>query len=336
MKALVLLDLLKDKNVISLNKDLEINTISIPEEVDAKSLVFIGQNKYLKTLEENKSVDDILVIAPEKFYQSEKERLESYSNLVVVKDLGLTMNVLSKVFYDEVFKDFNHQLDGRQSGEVDVDPDSDIAPNVFIGEKVKIGKGCKIHSGAVIMGMVDIGENTEIFPNVTVYPLTKIGSNCRVHSGTVIGADGFGYNFSGGKHLKVWHFSGVEIHDDVEIGSNTSIDIGAFTPTVIQEGTKIDNFCQVSHNSKIGKHCVFCGRSGVSGSCTVEDFVIFGAGAGAAPGVYLKTGTQVAACSIISENAVWGPNEVLAGHPARPLKEYMRTQAKLNLLAKKK
>jgi UDP-3-O-[3-hydroxymyristoyl] glucosamine N-acyltransferase len=336
MKALGLVELLNDHEIVSLDKEKEINTISIPEEATESSLVFIGQSKYLKALRENDAAKNALLIVTEKFYDQCKDDLDLYKNLVKIKDLGLGMNVLSKVFYDEVFKNFNHQLDGRQSGEADIDPDSDIAPGVFIGEKVKVGKGCKIHPGAVIMGMVEIGEYTEIFPHVTIYPLTKIGDHCRIHSGTVVGADGFGYNFSNGKHLKVWHFSGVEIHNNVEIGSNTSIDIGAFTPTIIQEGTKIDNFCQVSHNSKIGKHCVFCGRSGVSGSCTVEDYVIFGAGAGAAPGVYLKTGTQVGACSIISENAVWGPNEVLAGHPARPLKEYMRTQAKLNLMAKKK
>jgi UDP-3-O-[3-hydroxymyristoyl] glucosamine N-acyltransferase len=336
MKVTDLLETLREKEIQSLNKDLQVTTISIPEEVTSGSLVFISHDKYLKRITPTADTDDILLVVPRKYYEDKSKELETYSNLVIVKDLGLAMNKLSKVFYDQIFKNMNFQLDGRKSGEVEIDPDTDIAPNVFIGENVKIAKDCKIHTGAVIMSHVEIGENTEIFPNVTIYPLTKIGSGCRIHSGTIIGADGFGYNFSNGAHLKVWHFGGVEIHNDVEIGSNTSVDMGAFTTTVIGEGTKIDNFCQVSHNSKIGKHCIFCGRSGVSGSCHIEDFVIFGAGAGAAPGVHLKTGTQVAACAIISENAVWGPNEVVAGHPARPLKEYMKTQAKLNLLAKKK
>jgi len=330
-----ILDLLEGAKIVSSNDSIEATTISIPEEASLGSIVFVGQDKFLIPLIDKSLFNDVVVIATSKFYEKKSEELSRFKTLIVINDLGIAMNRLSKYFYDKILGEYNFQLDGRQSGSAQIDPDTDIAQNVFIGENSKISQGCKLHPGVVIMANVELGEGTEVFPNVTIYPLSKIGKNCRIHSGTIIGADGFGYNFSGGEHLKVWHFSGVEIHDNVEIGSNTSVDMGAFTPTVIGSGTKIDNFCQVSHNSKIGKNCIFCGRSGVSGSCTVDDFVIFGAGAGAAPGVHLKTGTQVGACSIISENAVWGPNITLAGHPARPLKDYLRTQAKLNLMAKK-
>lgn len=316
-------------------RDLSFLTIVIPEELKENSIVFIGDEKYFKKIEDEKKLEKSLCIINEKFYQVMDTKKIKITNFIVVKNFELAIHKLSKFFYDEIFSEVNFQLDGRQSGRAHIDPSADIAQNVFIGEDVTIGKNVKIHPGVVIQPKVNIGDNTEIFPHVSIYPLTNIGENCRIHSHTSIGADGFGYNFSGGEHLKVWHFGGVEIGNNVEIGASTCVDIGAFTKTEIGEGTKIDNFCQISHNSKVGKHCVFCGRSGVSGSCRVEDYVIFAAGAGAAPNVHLKTGTQVAACSIISENAVWGPNVVLAGHPAMPLKEYMRTQAKLRILAKK-
>lgn len=317
------------------SRDLLFHTVSIPEEATEESIIFLSNEKYYKKIPQDFDQSKTLFIINEKFESVRSEKSLSLDNVIVVKSIEKAIHYVSKHFYDEVYSEINFDLDGRKSGKVNIHPEADIAPDVFIGEDVVIGAGVKLHPGVVIQAKVSIGEGTIIYPNTVVYPLTSIGKNCRIHSQCTIGGDGFGYNFADGEHLKVWHFGGVEIGDKVEIGGNTCVDIGAFTKTQIGEGTKIDNFCQISHNSKVGKHCVFCGRSGVSGSCTIEDYVIFGAGAGAAPGVYLKTGTQVAACAIISENAIWGPKEVLAGHPAQPLKEYMRTQAKLRILAKK-
>tara|TARA_B100001971_G_scaffold129103_1_gene118981 strand:- start:14043 stop:15053 length:1011 start_codon:yes stop_codon:yes gene_type:complete len=329
-------NLLNDNLSQSLNKrDLLFKTIRIPEEAQGEEILFVGDLKYFKKIQDTSVLESSLCILNEKFFASLEKNQINIPNYLVVKNFESAINKVSKYFYDQVFGELNFQLDGRKLGSAEIHPSADIAEGVFIGEKVKIGKNVKIHPGVVIQPLVTIGDNTEIYPNVSIYPLSEIGSHCRIHSNTTIGADGFGYNFSNGEHLKVWHFGGVEIQDHVEIGGNSCVDIGAFTKTTIGTGTKIDNFCQISHNAKIGKHCVFCGRSGVSGSCRIEDYVVFGAGAGAAPNVYLKTGTQVAACAIISENAIWGPKEVLAGHPAQPLKEYMRTQAKLRILAKK-
>ncbi len=185
------------------------------------------------------------------------------------------------------------------------------------------------------MPNVQIGDGTIIFPNVTLYPFTSIGENCRIHAGTVIGTDGFGYNFFNGEHQKIWHLAGVEIANDVEIGCNTMIDAGAFTPTSIGNGTKIDNAVQLSHNVKVHNHVVICGTTGIAGSVEIEDYCAFGAGAGVAPAAKLGKGSQVAARAVVSENAVVAPGEVMAGHPARPLKDWMRSQATLRRLSKK-
>jgi len=207
-----------------------------------------------------------------------------------------------------------------------------VAQGVFIGQNVTIEKNVKIMSGAVVLANCHIKEGTIIFPNVTLYPFTKIGKNCRIHSGTVIGSDGFGYNFIDGKHEKIWHLYGVEIGDDVEIGSNTCIDSGCFIDTFIDDGCRIDNQVHISHNARVGKHCVLCGKSGLAGSCELEDYVVFAAGAGAAPNARIGSGSQIAAAAVVSENALIPPKSVLAGHPARPLKEWLRTKAKIKKL----
>lgn len=336
MRLEELFKLLDDITHESLTKrDLLYDSIAIPEEASSNKIIFLSNEKFYKKLDSKLDQSKVLFIVNDKFRSVMNEKSISLLNFISVKSIEKAINKVSHYFYQKIFEEINFDLDGRKNGTAQIHPEADIAENVFIGEHVNIAAGVKLHPGVVIQAKVEIKENTVIYPNVVVYPLTTIGKDCRIHSNSTIGGDGFGYNFADGEHLKVWHFGGVEIGNNVEIGGNTCVDIGAFTKTSIGDGTKIDNFCQISHNSKVGKNCVFCGRSGVSGSCKVEDYVIFGAGAGAAPGVHLKTGTQVGACSIISENAVWGPNEVLAGHPAQPLKEYMRTQAKLRILAKR-
>jgi len=325
-------------------ESLELVGISHSEMPESGKFIFIKNDKFYKNvafLTDAKVPADVGLILPDDYFKKIKET-ETYSNMqsnfawiATVNDLNVAMCLLSKPFYDEKFAHLNYHVDGRQMGSCEIDPDAQIAQNVFIGENCKIGKNVTIMPGATIMAEVEIGEGSTIFPNVSIYPYSKIGKNCRIHSATVIGGDGFGYHFHGGKHEKIWHFSGVIIHDDVEIGGGSFVDCGAFMPTIVGEGTKIDNMCQISHNSIVGKHNIFCGKSGVSGSCKTGDYVVFGAASGAANGVTLGKGVQVASMAIISENKTWPEGTVLAGVPAKPIREWMRQQAKLRRLADK-
>ncbi len=276
------------------------------------------------------------VIVEESLDESLVKKLESQFEWIgSVSSVDKAMSFFSKVFYDNEFAEINFQVDGRQIGNVEISPDAEISQNVFIGENVLIEDGVRILPGCTILPNCEIKAGTTIYPNVVLYPKTKIGKNCRVHAGTVIGADGFGYNFFDGKHNKIWHLAGVEIYDDVEIGANTMIDSGAFTPTVIGEGSRIDNDVQIAHNAKIGNHVILCGKVGLAGSVEVGDYTAFGAGSGSQPGATLGVGVQVAARAVISENAKISDKEIVAGHPARPLKEWMRSQATLRRLTKK-
>lgn len=323
--------------------DFDIKGISNSDNPKKHTIVFLKNKKYLNLLghrsKENFFGESILLV--QKSYQDsmgEDDRFKIdklFSYIGTVQSVDQAMCLLSKPFYDLKFSLLNLQVDGRQLGSSDIHPDAEISQGVFIGENVKIGAGTIIMPGCNILPQVEIGENCLIFPNVTIYPYSQIGDNCRIHAGTVIGADGFGYNFFNGKHQKIWHYSGVVIGNDVEIGCNAMLDAGAFTPTQIGSGTKIDNDVQISHNVKVGEHVIICGKSGLAGSVEVQDYCAFGAGAGVAPSAVIEKGAQVAARAVVSENAVVPAGSVYAGHPARPLKEWLHGHAVLRKLAKK-
>lgn len=260
---------------------------------------------------------------------------EKFLWLGKVSDVSKAMCFFSKPFYDNKFSHLNYFVDGRQMGEAEVSPNADIAQNVFIGTNCKIASKVQIYPGAVIMPEVEIGEGTIIFPGVVIYPYTKIGKNCRIHSGTIIGADGFGYNFINGVHEKIWHFSGVEISDSVEIGASTTIDAGAFTPTYIGEGSKIDNGVQIGHNAKLGKHVILCGQAGVAGSVKLDDYVVLAANSGVAPGSHIGKGSVLAARAAVGENTSWPAGSKLGGFPAENFNSWLKQKAAIRKLIKK-
>ncbi len=137
----------------------------------------------------------------------------------------------------------------------------------------------------------------------------------------------------GQRHLKVPQVGRVIIQDEVEIGANTTIDRGAIRDTVIGEGTKIDNQVQVGHNANIGRHCILVAQTGISGTSTLEDFVVLGARVGVSNDVTIGEGAQLAATSNVHANvpagARWG------GTPAKPVKLWFREVAALARLARK-
>jgi UDP-3-O-[3-hydroxymyristoyl] glucosamine N-acyltransferase len=321
----------------------EILAISALDGLTNNSIIFIKNLKFLKKfeliLEKAVSLKIGLIIEENFFHlmQSEmKAKLEEKIPwLAVSSHLALTLSLLSKPFYDKKMHNLNTQVDGRQMGTAEIDPSAYIAQNVFIGEHVKIGAHVEIMPGSVILPHSEIAEHSKIYSNVTVYPFTKIGKNCRIHSGVVIGSDGFGYTFYQGQHVKIWHMGGVVISDDVEVGSNTSIDMGTFSPTFIGAGTRIDNLVQIAHNVKIGRGCIICGQSGIAGSAILEDYVVLAGQAAVGPDAVIGMGTQIAGGAKVNEGAVWPAGSKLGGHPAKDIKEWMRGIAYLRTMSLK-
>jgi UDP-3-O-[3-hydroxymyristoyl] glucosamine N-acyltransferase len=203
-----------------------------------------------------------------------------------------------------------------------VDPTAHIGPHCTIGERVKIGANAVLQAGNFIGDDSVLGEATNLFPNVTIYSRTHIGRRVRIHAGTVIGSDGFGYVFDTSFHRKVPQVGNVVIGDDVEIGSNCSVDRGALGSTIIGKGTKIDNLVQVAHNVEIGEHCILCAQVGIAGSAKIGSYCIFAGQVGIAGHLKIGNKVTVGSKSGVMHNIPDG--EMWLGVPAQPDKQAKR------------
>jgi len=203
-----------------------------------------------------------------------------------------------------------------------IDPSAHIGPQCVVGENACIGARCVLQGLNFVGTGCQLGEDVNLFPNVTIYAHTEIGSRVRIHSGTVIGSDGFGYVLDGASHRKVPQIGNVIIRDDVEIGSNVSVDRGALGPTIIGAGTKIDNLVQIAHNVNIGEHCLIVAHVGISGSTKLGNYVVFGGQVGVAGHLKIGNKVTVAAQSGVMHSIPDG--EKWMGSPAQPDRQTKR------------
>ncbi len=213
---------------------------------------------------------------------------------------------------------------------VRLEPGVTIDPGAVVGPGVEIGAGTVICAGAIVGPNVRIGRHCAIGPAASIVH-AFLGNNVTIHAGARIGTDGFGYQPSVAGHVKVPQLGRVVIQDDVEIGSNTTVDRGALTDTVIGEGTKIDNLVQIAHNVVIGRHCIVVSQTGISGSTTLGDFVILGGQVGVIGHITIGTGAQIAASSNVKGDVP--PGVKWGGSPAKPVREWFREVTALKNLA---
>jgi len=218
-----------------------------------------------------------------------------------------------------------------------VHPTAVVAADAVIGEDAciqahaVISKGVRIGARSVIGANCFIGEQTMIGDDVRLYPLVTIrersvmGSRVIIHSGAVIGADGFGYDFKDGKHVKILHTGYVQIDDDVEIGANTTIDRGRFGKTHIGEGAKIDNLVMIAHNVTIGAHSIIVSQTGISGSTSLGRYVTLAGQVGLAGHLHVGDRAVLTAQAGVSKDVPAGA--MLSGHHALPTRESLKVEA---------
>lgn len=197
-----------------------------------------------------------------------------------------------------------------------------VGPHAVIEGDVVIGDGSIIHAGAFIGLGACLGQNCVIHSNAVIKDRSLLGNRVVIHSCSVIGTDGFGYQTVEGRHLKIDQVGIVQIDDDVEVGSCTTIDRARFGKTHVGAGTKIDNLVQLGHNVSTGRGCIIVSQTGISGSTQLGDYVVMGGQVGVAG--HLKIGNQVtflAKSGVTKDTPTAG---AYTGYPARPLIEGRR------------
>lgn len=208
-----------------------------------------------------------------------------------------------------------------------------IEPGAVIGARAEIGRRCRIGPNAVIADGVVLGEDCIIGPGASLTHCI-LGNRVNIYPGARIGQDGFGFAMGPQGHMKVPQLGRVLIHDDVEIGANTTIDRGAGPDTVIGAGCKIDNLVQIGHNVQLGRGCVIVAQVGISGSTRLDDFVAAGGQAGITGHLHIGAGARIAAQSGVMRDIEAGGT--VGGAPAVPMTEWLRQSAVLGQLARKK
>jgi UDP-3-O-[3-hydroxymyristoyl] glucosamine N-acyltransferase len=179
---------------------------------------------------------------------------------------------------------------------------------------------------------VQVGAQCVFYPRVTVYSGARIGNRVILHAGVVVGSDGFGYVFGDGRHHKFPQLGQVIIEDDVEIGSNTTVDRGSLGTTIIGQGTKIDNLVQIAHNVRIGRHCVIAAQAGISGSVEIGDYVVMGGQVGIGDHVRVEERAVLGGQAGILPGKIIRKGSTVWGTPARPLAEFKKQYAHLSNL----
>lgn len=230
-------------------------------------------------------------------------------------------------------------------------PQPGVASSAIIDETTTIPADCRVDHGAVIGAGVSLGPRCHIGANTVIGEGVVLGADCAIgpsvslmccliddrviiHPGVKIGQDGFGFAPGADGHLKVPQLGRVVIGHDVEIGANTTIDRGTGPDTEIGAGAKIDNLVQIGHNVRLGRGCLVVSQVGISGSTVVEDFVMIGGQAGFVGHLTIGTGSRIGARSGVIKDV--RPGETVAGYPARPIRDWLKQNATMARLAKKR
>lgn len=302
-------------NIIG-NENTEIIGVSPIEQGENGHLSFIAQQRFAHYLDTSEC--SVLIVS-KKLLEDKIYR----PTIIAVDDAYLSFQVLMNLY-----QEMQDQKKGIEPGSF-FHETAKVEENVYVGafsyvsEKVMIGEGTKIFPHVYLGKGVKIGKNCKIDSGVRIYDYCSIGDNCVIHSNTVIGGDGFGFQPTENGFKKIPQLGNVIIGNDVEIGSNCSIDRATIGSTVIGEGTKIDNLIQIAHNVIIGKNNVIAAQAGIAGSTIIGDWNQIGGQVGIVG--HIKIGNQVKIQAQSGVNSGAKDKEVLYGSPAMSYNDFLRS-----------
>ena len=299
------------------DSEIKISQLSKIEEGENGSISFLANPKYTDYIYSTKAS---AVVVSNDFNPSE----ELSTTLIRVKDPYQSFTDLLELYN-------SNKKDSKGIAKtLIIDDSSSFGDNAFIGDYVIIkensiiGKNCNISSHSFIGENVKIGENVLVYPGVKILDDTIIGNNCIIHSGSVIGSDGFGFApLKDGSYKKIPQTGNVLIKDNVEIGSNCTIDRATIGSTIINKGVKLDNQIQIAHNVEIGENTVIAAQCGIAGSSKIGKNCMFGGQVGVIG--HLKVGDNVKIAGKSTVTSDINDNETIKGTPAIPTRIFNRS-----------
>jgi UDP-3-O-[3-hydroxymyristoyl] glucosamine N-acyltransferase len=299
------------------DRNIDIFNISKIEEGSKGSLTFLANPKYTEFIYTTKAS---AAIVSSDFEPTERIEL----TLIKVKDPYSSFTTILELFD----KDLSKRKGISQL--TDVDKSSKISDSVFIGsfssvgENSIIGEKCIIENQVFIGNNVEIGKGCLIYPGVKILDDTIIGQNCIIHSSTTIGSDGFGFAPNDdGSYKKIPQTGNVVIGDNVEIGSNSTIDRATLGSTIISNGVKLDNQIQVAHNVEIGENTAIAAQSGVAGSTKIGKNCMIGGQVGIIGHIKIGDNVKIQAQAGVTSNIE--SNSRVTGTPAISYMNYNKS-----------
>lgn len=293
---------------------IEIAGVSGIDEAGKGDITFLSSKKYLRNLATCRAS---CVIVKDPISDLGMAQLR-------VSNPYLAFAKLLEYFYVKPFKPIGISKEAIVSTVAKIGKNVSVFPFSYISDGVSVGDDAVIYPYVFIGVNTVLGEGCIIYPHVTIREGVKIGDRVIIHSGSVIGSDGFGYIPDGGRYHKIPQVGGVIIEDDVEIGSNVSIDRATTGNTTIGKGTKIDNLCQIAHNVRIGSNSIIVAQVGIAGSTEIGDSVTLAGQVGIVDHVKIDSGTIIGAQSGVMASLTKG---AYAGTPALPHKDWLKAQA---------
>ncbi|MGE3991962.1 UDP-3-O-(3-hydroxymyristoyl)glucosamine N-acyltransferase [Pseudorhodoplanes sp.] len=211
-----------------------------------------------------------------------------------------------------------------------IDPSADIGPLCVIEAGAEIGPGCRIGPAAVIGSGVVLGRDCRVGAHASISH-ALLGDRVYVYPGARIGQEGFGFAVTKSGFVTVPQLGRVMLHDDVEVGANSTVDRGSAGDTVIGAGSRLDNLVQIGHNVVLGRCCIVVAQVGISGSTILGDFVQVGGQAAMAGHIRIGDGAQIGAQAGVISDVEAGAR--MLGSPAQPSREFFRQVATLKRMS---
>ncbi len=302
------------------NPEVTVNQLAKIEEAKQGSLSFLANTKYEQYVYGSGAS---IIIVNDEFVPSQPIK----ATLIRVKNAYSAFSVLLEK-YDELLKSNKTGIEEPSyiHPTAQIGKDVYIAALAYIGPNVKIGDGSKIYPNVYLADNVIVGKNVTLYAGVKVYFNCVIGDNSIIHSGAIIGSDGFGFANGGeGIYRKVSQIGNVIIEENVEIGSNTTIDRATMGSTIIRKGVKLDNLIQIAHNVEIGANTVIAAQTGVSGSTKIGENCVIGGQVGIVGHISIANGSNIGAKSGVN-NSIKEENMSWNGLPMLTYRDSLKSQ----------